>query len=327
MASSKSVVMAALVANGLIAITKFIGYLLTGSPSMLSETYHSISDTGNQVLLLAGISYGTTNPTEHHPYGRGKSRFFFAFLVSVLLFGVAGIKSVQHGYHAIQNTLHGTTHTGGTDIIIQGINLTQIVPFDVFWINVGVLLLAFSFESYAMHKATLGIKAIQNENGYNGIIETFRETKNVTTLTAFTEDFIALVGIVLAFIGIVASRYLGNPIYDAVTALIIGVLLMGAAVALAWENKRLLLGEGMSKSDEQAIENTITDFTDVIDVFDLRTAYFGPDTVLVTVRVEMQDSLDSDEIEALNQEIKTQLKELNPDIEIVYIESSTNLHK
>src|SRR6056297_3526574 len=101
MASSKSVVLAALVANAAIAVLKFVGFLLTGSPAMLSETYHSISDTGNQIFLLIGLRYGERDPTRSHPFGYGKAQFFYSFLVSVLLFGIAGWESATHGYHAI----------------------------------------------------------------------------------------------------------------------------------------------------------------------------------------------------------------------------------
>jgi divalent metal cation (Fe/Co/Zn/Cd) transporter len=105
MGSSRSVVMAALVANGAIAILKFVGFLLTGSAAMLSETYHSISDTGNQVFLLIGIRYSNRSPDSRHPFGYGKAQFFYAFLVSVLLFGIAGWESAKHGYTTIQEVL------------------------------------------------------------------------------------------------------------------------------------------------------------------------------------------------------------------------------
>jgi cation diffusion facilitator family transporter len=321
MASSKSVVLAALVANGLIAITKFIGFLLTGSPSMLSETYHSLSDTGNQVLLLTGLQYGKTTPTEHHPYGRGKAQFFYSFLVSVFLFGIAGVSSAKHGYTAIKNAVsNGDHHAETTDVIIQGVNITELVPVELFWINIAVLTAAFLFESYAMYKATKGIKRIQKENGYTTFIETFKKTTNVTTLTAFTEDFVALLGILLAFIGVISTQYLGNPIYDAATSLIIGILLMGAAIALAWENKRLILGENMQPSDEEKIKQTLLEFTEITSVSDLRTLYFGPDTVLVNVRVKTQENLTSDEIESVITQARNQLKTLNKDIKTVYIE-------
>ena len=112
---------------------------------MLSETYHSVSDTGNQILLLTGIRYGSLEPTERHPFGKGKSQFFYSFLVSVLLFGIAGFQSMMHGYNAIQHSLSGATHRAeAADVIIQGINLTNLVPVETFWVNIAVLFLAFT---------------------------------------------------------------------------------------------------------------------------------------------------------------------------------------
>ena len=322
MASSKSVVVAALIANGLISVTKFFGYLITGSPSMLSETYHSISDTGNQVLLLTGIRYGDTEATEEHPFGKGKSQFFYSFLVSVFLFGIAGFQSAKHGYSAIQEALHeGSGHSGeATDVVVQGLNFTQLVPVETFWINIAVLLAAFIFECYALYKASKGIQRIQSENGYDGIIETFKKTTNVTTLTAFTEDTVALIGIILALVGITATRVLGNPMFDAATSLIIGVLLMFVAVALAWENKRLLLGESMREPDEKLVRETIEEFDGVESVVGIKTLYFGPKTVLVTAHADFVDNLSSDDVEKVTQEIQKELKELNREIKTVYIE-------
>lgn len=324
MASSKSVVIAALVANGLISITKFFGYLLTGSPSMLSETYHSISDTGNQVLLLTGIRYSDTEPTDDHPFGRGKSQFFFSFLVSVFLFGIAGFQSTKHGYSAVKSALNeGGAHGGkeASDIIIQGVNLTEMVPVETFWINIGVLLAAFIFEIYALYKANKGIQRIQKENDYDGIVETFKKTTEVTTLTAFTEDTVALIGIVLALIGIVATKVTENPIFDASTSLIIGLLLMFVAVALAWENKRLLLGESMEKADEESIKNIVKEFESVQSVVDFKTLYFGPNKVLVTLRANFNDSMTADEVEDTSSEIEQKLKQSNGDIGTVYVEA------
>lgn len=324
MASSKSVVIAALIANGLISITKFVGYLLTGSPSMLSETYHSVSDTGNQVLLLTGLRYSDTEPTSNHPFGKGKSQFFYSLLVSVFLFGVAGFQSAKHGYSAVRDSLSegAAAHSEETaDVIIQGFNLTELVPIESFWVNIGVLLAAFVFEMYALYKANKGIQKIQKKNNYDGIVETFRKTTDTTTLTAFTEDSVALIGIVLALVGIVATRILENPIFDAATSLIIGILLMFVAVALAWENKRLLLGESMESADREKVLGTIEGIDNVSSVPELRTLYFGPKNVLVTARIGFSDGISVDDIESTTDEIERELIGLEEDIKTVYVEA------
>jgi cation diffusion facilitator family transporter len=323
MASSRSVVLAALIANGMIAITKFIGYLLTGSPSMLSETYHSVSDTGNQVLLLTGLEYGNTEPTDDHPFGKGKSQFFYSFLVSVFLFGIAGFQSAKHGYSAVKDALsEGSSHgSEASDVIIQGFNITEAVPFDTFWINIVVLLAAFVFELWALYKANKGINRIQEEYGYDGIVETFKKTTDVTTLTAFTEDTVALIGIVLALAGIIATRVLENPLFDAATSLIIGLLLMFVAVALAWENKRLLLGESMTPDDEQMLVKVVEEFDEVESVISMKTTYFGPKKVLVAVRADFKDDLSAKEVEDTIDEIHKQLRDINDDVGTVYVEA------
>ena len=176
------------------------------------------------------------------------------------------------------------------------------------------------FELYALNKANQGIKKIQDENGYDGIIETFKKTTDVTTLTAFTEDLVALIGIILALIGIIATKILENPIFDATTSLIIGILLMFVAVALAWENKRLLLGESMEYSDEKHIKDIIKEFDSVSSVIDIKTLYFGPKAVLVTAHIEFNDDASVKEVENTTDKIEKRLRETHSDIKTVYIE-------
>ena len=183
MASSKSVVFAALIANGSIAVMKFVGFLLTGSPSMLSETYHSISDTGNQVFLLIGIRYSGNAPDDRHPFGYGKAQFFYSFLVSVLLFGIAGWESTKHGYHKVQEALaHGGGHGGAEMVTVAGQTFPSV------YVNYTVLIGAIVFEAWAMYKANKALKKQIEKNDWSGYREAFRKTADTTTLTAFTED-------------------------------------------------------------------------------------------------------------------------------------------
>ena len=311
MAGSKSVVLAALVANGAIAILKFGAYLLTGSPSMLSEFYHSVSDTGNQVFLLVGIRYSDRAADQDHPFGYGKAQFFYSFLVSVLLFGIAGWESVKHGYEAI---LH--PHTGTVDPI----TLLGVGPFPAWYVSVVVLLGAIGFETYAFVKANAELQRQISAYGWSGIPEAFRKTSDVTTLTAYTEDTIALLGAALALVGILLSQFTGNPIYDAVTALLIGLMLMGFAVALAWENKRLLLGESLEPEVEDELRNVIVDHEGVRHVEGFRTMFVGPAQVLVTAEVSFDPDLVTDGIDEDIGQLKTKLKAADDRVDIVYIE-------
>jgi cation diffusion facilitator family transporter len=318
MASSRSVVLAALIANGSIAVMKFLGFLATGSPSMLSETYHSISDTGNQVFLLIGIRYSGQDPSRAHQFGYGKAQFFYAFLVSVLLFGVAGWESAKHGYNAI--TSHGGHGSEASDVILAGINFTELVPVDPFWVNVVVLSGAIVFEAWALKKANDGLTAQIDEYGWSGYREAFRRTSDITTLTAFTEDAIALAGAAIALVGISLTRFTGNPIFDAVTALLIGLLLMGFALALAWENKRLLLGESLPRSEEESLRSIIRGHDGVRGVDRLRTMYVGPEQLLVAADVSFDENLETDEIDEDVDQLETALTSADDRIRFVYIE-------
>jgi cation diffusion facilitator family transporter len=312
MASSKSVVLAALVANGLIAIMKFVGFLLTGSAAMLSETYHSISDTGNQVFLLIGIRYSGKDASREHPFGYGKAQFFYSFLVSVFLFGIAGWESLKHGYSAIVDP-HPVGQGTATLPVLD-------ITFDAVFVNYTVLIGAIIFEAWAFKKAYANMSRQIEENDWSGLREAFKKTSDVTVLTALTEDFIAMAGAGIALFGVYLSRVTNNPIYDAVSATLIGIMLMGFAVALAWENKRLLLGESMPREDEVALREIVAGWDGVEQVVDFRTVYFGPEKVVVMADVEFAGTLGTEEIDDHITAIEDALKESRSGIRKVYIE-------
>jgi cation diffusion facilitator family transporter len=310
MAGSRSVVIAALFANGAIAVLKFLGWLLTGSPSMLSETYHSISDTGNQVFLLIGIRYGGQEPDRRHPFGYGKAQFFYAFLVAVLLFGIAGWESARHGYEAIVDP-----HPVNVDpVTLAGVTFPSV------WVNYAVLAGAILFETYALVQAYGEMRRQMDENDWTTLREAFRKTSDVTTLTALTEDTIALGGAGLALAGVYLSQTTGNPVYDAAASLVIGLMLMGFALALAWENKRLLMGESLPAEDERPLRTLVTDTAGVVGVDDLRTVYFGPERALLTADVSFDSGLETGEIDDRITDIEDRIMAANTDVKRVYIE-------
>jgi cation diffusion facilitator family transporter len=310
MASSKSVVLAALIANGAIAVMKFAGWLLTGSPSMLSETYHSVSDTGNQVLLLVGLRYGGREPSRGHPFGYGKAQFFYAFLVAVLLFGIAGWESLKHGYGAL---LHGVHRPSGDITLLE-------FSFPAIWVNYTVLGGAIVFETYALKKAYANMRGQIEEYGWSGLREAFRKTSDVTVLTALTEDAIALAGAALAMTGIALTQVTGNPVFDAATALLIGLLLMGFALALAWENKRLIIGESLPDDAEQDLVDLVSGYPGVAHVDGFRSVFFGPGRVLVTADVSFDSDLDVADVDTAITEIEDDLVTADPRVRKVYIE-------
>ncbi|MFB6108058.1 MAG: cation diffusion facilitator family transporter [Haloplanus sp.] len=311
MAGSTSVVVAALISNAAIAVLKFVAFLLTGSPSMLSETYHSISDTGNQIFLLIGIRYSDKNPTADHPFGYGKAQFFYSFLVSVLLFGIAGWESLRHGYDAL---MHGGEALSPGAVTVAG------TSFDAVWVSVAVLAGAICFEGYAFRKAFGELRHQMNEYGWSGFVEAFHATSDVTTLTAFTEDSVALSGAFLALAGIGLSRLTGNPAYDAAGAMLIGVLLMTFAVALAWENKRLLLGESVPRRLESDFETIIRSHPGIVHVDRFRTMFVGPDDILIAADVSFDPDLDTADIDGDITHIEEKLRERDERVRFVYVE-------
>jgi cation diffusion facilitator family transporter len=313
MASSRSVVIAALIANGAIAVMKFVGFLLTGSAAMLSETYHSISDTGNQVFLLIGLRYGAQEADRQHPFGYGKAQFFYSMLVSVMLFGIAGWESAKHGYNAL---VHGGVHRASEDVTLNVLSFSA--QFDPIYVNYAVLIGAILFESYALKKAYDGISAQMDEHGWETLREAFRKTSDVTTLTALTEDAIALAGAGIALFGIYLTRVTENPVYDAASALIIGLLLMGFAIALAWENKRLLLGESLAPDAERELREIVANADVVREVVDFRTVFFGAEELLVTADVVFESGVEGldERIAAIERDLKAH----DDQVQRVYLE-------
>ncbi|WP_336024533.1 cation diffusion facilitator family transporter [Halobellus salinisoli] len=310
MAGSKGVVLAALFANGAIAVMKFGGFLLTGSPSMLSETYHSISDTGNQVFLLVGLRFSEKESSREHPFGYGKAQFFYSFLVAVLLFGIAGWESLKHGYNAIT---HGGHAVGGT-LTFAG------TTFPSWYVNVVVLLGAIGFETYALAKANAEMQRQIDHYGWSGIREAFGKMSDVTTLTAFTEDTIALLGAGLALVGILLSKATGNEVFDAIAALLIGLLLMGFAIALAVENKRLILGESLPADVEAELRDAVRESTQVLHIDTFRTVYVGPQTVLVTMDVTVDPETEAADLDGVIDDIESRLRDTDDRVTHVFVE-------
>jgi cation diffusion facilitator family transporter len=304
-----------MIANGGIAVLKFLGFLLTWSPSMLAETYHSISDTGNQVFLLIGIRYGAQEADRRHPFGYGKAQFFYSFLVSVMLFGIAGWESAKHGYNAIT---HGEVHRA-SEATLPVLDIT----FNAVYVNYGVLLGAIAFETYAFYKANKEIKRQMKVHDWSGYREAFEKTSDVTTLTALTEDFIALSGAGIALFGVFLTNYTGNPIYDASSALIIGIMLMGFAVLLAIENKRLLLGESLPAGREQKLRDIIKNSEGVTEIVDFRTVYFGTGKLVVAADVAFDNGFDTDGMDERITAIEDELKAADSHVHKVYLEPET----
>ncbi len=300
--STRVVVYVSLVASAAIAVAKFFAYLATGNASMLSQTYYSLSDVGNQVLLLVGFRLSESGPSRRHPFGRGKEQFFFAFVVTVLLFGVAGFASVREGYAAL-----------GTPLPVADVR-----------INYAVLGVALVFEAYAFYKSYQAVDEEADEHGFDGVYGTFRRTKDGPLITAATENLVAVVGVVVAILGIYLSDVTGDPVYDAVASATIGLLLMGFALALAWENRSLMVGEGVTSRRRTAMLDAVDDVDGVEAITDLRTMHLGPDSVLVACEIAFDPGLDTAGVEAAVDDVEAAIREVVPGANRIYVEAESD---
>ena len=291
---SKKAVYAALFGNLGIAITKFVAAFFTGSPSMFAEAYHSASDTFNQVLLLVGLRTSTRAASDRHQFGYGKDLFFWSFIVATMLFGVSGVLSLEHGIsslldpHAVENAT----------------------------ISYVVLAIAFAFEvsalriAYNLFKQT--IEARGEKVNMRTLINEFKESKDPTIITVMVEDTAALLGIVIAGVGIFLSDVTGNPFFDAASSLAIGALLMAFAFFLARENRGFLLGESISGSESSKIRELVKTIPQVRGLVSMRTMHLGTHDVIVGIEVELVDGLDTGRVAATLDEIEQKVKQVLP---------------
>ena len=292
---SKKAVYAALFGNLGIAITKFIAALITGSSAMWAEAYHSASDTFNQILILLGIRISTKAANYQHQFGRGREVYFWSFIVATMIFGISGILSLEQGATSLLSLTH------------------QVRDSQISYI---ILAIAFCFEANALRIAVKQFFREIRDNGqkirFATIIEHFKESKDVALLTVIVEDCAALLGIMIAGIGILLSDITGNAIYDAIASLFIGGILMFFAFFLAKENKDLLIGESVSRREYKRIAMSIQEIPEVNKLISMRTMHMGPEDVLVGVQVNLVDNLDTDKIEVVTDAVEQKIMEVIP---------------
>lgn len=298
---SKRAVYAALFGNLAIAISKLFAALFTGSTAMWAETYHSFSDTFNQVLLLVGIKESKKKASENYPFGYGKEQFFWSFIVATLIFGVSGVLSLEQGISSlIGHDPHELENT---------------------WINYIILAIAFIFEVNALRIAFASFRKTIEGRGkklsFFVLLSELKQNKDPIILTVIVEDSAALLGIMIAAIGLALSDITGNMFYDAVGSVIIGLVLMVFAFFLARENKGMLIGEAISKSDYKKIYDIVSRIPEVRKVISIRTMHFAPQDVLIAIELSLIDNLDTDTIENVIDNIEAKIKQA-----ISYVASS-----
>jgi cation diffusion facilitator family transporter len=302
---SKKAIYAALFGNLGIAIAKFVAAVFTGSTAMWAEAYHSASDTFNQVLLLVGLKTSQKAATERHPFGYGKEQFFWSFIVATMLFGISGILSFQQGAISMLVGLHHIENAGISYIILA---------------------ISAAFEGNSLRVALFLFKHTIEAKGQkltpSTLVKEFQEGKDPSILTVMVEDSAALLGIAIAAAGIFLSEMTGTTIYDAISSLAIGAILMVFAAFLAKENKGLLIGEGISRREYRRITDLVLQIPEVNRIVSLRTMHFAPEDVLIAMEVNLRDGLDTDKIEAITDRIEQRVKEILPYINPskIYIE-------
>lgn len=296
--SSKTAIYSALVANFVIAVSKFFAASISGSSAMLSEGIHSLVDTGNQALLLLGIKRSSKPADPKHPFGHGKELYFWALIVAVILFSLGGGMSIYEGI----------------------IHLREPEELsDPFWSYI-VLGIAFLFESYAWY---IAYKQLVKKKSDFGFFRRLKASKDPAIFVVLVEDSAALFGVVVAFLGIYLGQLFGNPYFDAIASLIIGLILGAVAIFLVIESKGLLLGEGVNASTFDNLKKMLKEEKSVIGFKDPLTMHFGPYEVLMAVNVEFNPALSVKEIEEAVDKLEEKIYKSHPEIKRIFIEAES----
>lgn len=295
---SKKVIYAALIGNGLISITKFVAATITGSSAMMSEGIHSVVDTGNQVLLLLGLKKAQKPADDQFPFGHGKEVYFWSFVVAIMIFAVGAGISIYEGIHSLSDP-HAISNP---------------------MVNYIVLGLAMIFEAFAWYFAW---KEFQKTKGDRSYYEAVRKEKDPTTFVVLFEDSAAMLGLIVAFVGVFLSQITGILIFDGVASIIIGVILGGTAVWLAHETKGLLIGESADKEIVAGIHKLGMEFDSIKTIKEVLTLHMGPQFILVTIAADFNSSLNSDDIESRTAELSKQIKKNYPRVKRVFVEAES----
>jgi cation diffusion facilitator family transporter len=299
---SKKVIIAALIGNSLISITKFGAAAMTGSSAMLSEGIHSLVDTGNQILLLYGLKQAAKPADADFPFGYGKEIYFWSFIVAILIFALGGGISIYEGIKHLQHP----------------------EPISNPLINYIVLGLAMIFEGAAWFFAFKEFTKVKGKWGY---LEAIQRAKDPSIFVVLFEDSAAMLGLAVAFIGIALSQYTGILLFDGLASILIGLILVGTAIWLAYETKGLLIGESANQSVIKGIRDTLQAESGIEHVNEILTMHMGPDFILANISVDFDDKMKADEIEKTVAAIDGSIKSQYPQIKRIFIEAEKFVSK
>ena len=288
-------IVAALLANLGIAVTKFVAWAFSGSSSMLAEGVHSLADSGNQGLLLLGGRKAKKDATAEHPFGYGRERYVYAFVVSIVLFSIGGVFSLYEGVNKLQHP-----H-----------------PLEVPWLPIVVLIVAMILESFSLRTAIIESNHVRGTQTW---VQFVRRAKAPELPVVLLEDLAALLGLVLAFLGVSLTILTDNPMWDAVGTLAIGVLLVLVAIILGVETKSLLVGEGASTKDVDAIERAILAGPETRRIIHMKTLYLGPDEFLVAAKLAFDGGNRFSDIASAIDTVETRIRDSVPSARVIYLE-------
>jgi cation diffusion facilitator family transporter len=289
-------IIAALAANLGIAVTKFIAWLLTGSSSMLAESIHSVADSGNQALLLVGGKRAERKATQEHPFGYGRERYIYAFIVSIVLFSVGGLFALYEAYHKIRHP--------------EAIESWQ-------WVPVVVLLVAIVLEGFSFRTA---IAESNHTRGDTSWVAFVRRAKAPELPVVLLEDAGALLGLVFALFGVALTLITDNGVWDGVGTAAIGLLLVVIAIILAIETKSLLLGEGANPEELAKIEKAILAGPGVERIIHMKTLHLGPDELLVAAKVAVPSTELAEDVARHINETESRIRAAVPIARVIYLE-------
>ncbi|MEC7810294.1 MAG: cation diffusion facilitator family transporter [Actinomycetota bacterium] len=274
--TGKKTILAALIANVGIAIAKFIGFAITKSSTMLAEGIHSSADSANQLLLLLGTQRAKRTPNPKHPFGYGRERYFWSFVVALILFSLGSLFAI---YEGIEKIRHPHTLENAS------------------W-AIGILIFGIFIESFSFRTAIVEAKTIKGETSWSKFVIRSKQPEIPVVLL---EDAGALFGMVIALAAISLVKITGEPLWDGIGTLSIGLLLGLIATVLAREMHSLIIGEAASDDDYEKIEKLIQNSNEIVDVIEIRTQHLGPEEILIGARVAFDESLQAKEIaDAIN---------------------------
>lgn len=289
---------AGVVANLIVALTKLVASLITGSAAMMAEALHSTADSTNQALLALGMKRANRPATKEHPFGFGKERYFWAFIVALMVFLLGGAFAIYEGAH----------------------KLIHPEPVgDPLW-NYIALSIAMVVEGYALRVAWLEFQHWREDNP-GKLLDSLRHTKDPTLPTVLFEDTAALIGLIVAAVGITLSVVTGDPQWDAMASIAIGVVLLGVAGFLAVESHSLLIGESASPKDTSAIHESVMAHPQVEAIDELLTLHRGPNEIQVSFRVQFTDDLNTDAIEEAVLDLESRIRACVPAAQHIFIEA------